>query len=102
MSASGGEGGIRTPGTGFSPVQQISNLPCSATPAPLRGGDFPDRDRLFGGPGLVSLAQPKGGAGGSPPSRVGRLLWAAVLAVASGACARTPTRATQAEARPSI
>jgi integrase len=32
----GGEGGIRTPGTGFSPVQQISNLPCSATPAPLR------------------------------------------------------------------
>ena len=33
----GGEGGIRTPGRGFSPLQQISNLPCSATPAPLRG-----------------------------------------------------------------
>src|SRR5688572_28748260 len=32
----GGEGGIRTPGTGFNPVQQISNLSCSATPAPLR------------------------------------------------------------------
>jgi hypothetical protein len=31
----GGEGGIRTPGTGFNPVQQISNLSCSATPAPL-------------------------------------------------------------------
>src|SRR5437879_5569155 len=36
LEATGGEGGIRTPGTGFSPVQQISNLPCSATPAPLR------------------------------------------------------------------
>src|SRR5574340_858553 len=32
----GGEGGIRTPGRGFNPLQQISNLPCSATPAPLR------------------------------------------------------------------
>jgi integrase len=33
----GGEGGIRTPGTGFIPVQQISNLPYSAALAPLRG-----------------------------------------------------------------
>jgi hypothetical protein len=40
----GGEGGIRTPGTGFNPVQQISNLPCSATPAPVR-------ERLIGAPG---------------------------------------------------
>ena len=32
----GGEGGIRTPGTGFNPVQQISNLPYSAALAPLR------------------------------------------------------------------
>ena len=57
MKAAGGEGGIRTPGTGFSPVQQISNLPCSATPAPLRGGGSPVRERLFGGTGLVRLAQ---------------------------------------------
>src|SRR5262245_19420339 len=57
MMAAGGEGGIRTPGTGFSPVQQISNLPCSATPAPLRGGDSPVSRRLLGGTGLVRLAQ---------------------------------------------
>jgi integrase-like protein len=43
----GGEGGIRTPGTGFSPVQQISNLPCSATPAPLRTTGAPT-DRMAG------------------------------------------------------
>src|SRR5688572_27740156 len=77
----GGEGGIRTPGTGFNPVQQISNLPYSAALAPLRNdlrasqgpwrptgdhvGGFGERalsiarssERLFRGSGLEHLGR---------------------------------------------
>ncbi len=89
MKAAGGEGGIRTPGTGFSPVQQISNLPCSATPAPLRGGGSPVRERLFGGTGLVRLAQ-------------GLALVSAMAGAGCGPGPKAPATARGGTERPSI
>src|SRR4029453_563645 len=89
MKAAGGEGGVRTPRTGFSPVQQISNLPCSATPAPLRGGGSPVRERLFGGTGLVRLAQ-------------GLALVSAMAGAGCGPGPKAPATARGGTARPSI